>query len=711
MVAPAIIPRAPDQEVAVRGRMIRASVAAAALLLIAGPSLPGWTAPRSGSAPEDSAVRVARAISRGDVPADIDRRVRAQVARGQAVDALLILDGVSALASATAFSDGDSQTLLRSVVPIYRALKDDIRSRMPSLTVLRDYRTLPIIHVRLSSRAALRRAAADPAVIGIAANRRYRPTLTESLPLIGQPAAVAAGHTGAGTAVAVLDTGLNFDDPAFGNCAGGPGSAGCRVVVARDFAPNDGELDDPSLGLHGTNVSGIVAGVAPGVNLLGLDVFDGDGAFNSDILDAIDFSIANQATFNIVAMNLSLGDVSFHTTKCGGAGNPFVSAFANARAAGMLPVVASGNDAAGSQVGVGNPACTPGALSVGAVYDSNVGGQAYSDCTDPATAADQITCFSQTASFLTVLSPGARITAAGITQSGTSQATPHVAGAVAALVDSLPTATPDMIQTAIGTSGPLIFDDLIGLSFHRLDLPAAIATLAGLPPPPGGCTVFGTGGNDLLEDTTGDDVICGEGGSDTIVLSNGGNDVVDGGPGFDFITLELASSGGTINLGAGTAVAGGVNATVEDIEGMVGTPFADALIGDGGGNDIFGLGGNDDINGMAGADFVRFDFSNKKIKADLVASTARGEGRDDLVSMEGFVGSSFNDEVLGSNKANVFFGLGGNDLLAGFGKPDELFGGPGVDGLFGGTGNDDMFGGPGNDFCDQGPGSGTASSC
>ncbi|MEX2420530.1 MAG: hypothetical protein WD670_01800, partial [Actinomycetota bacterium] len=150
----------------------------------------------------------------------------------------------------------------------------------------------------------------------------------------------------------------------------------------------------------------------------------------------------------------------------------------------------------------------------------------------------------------------------------------------------------------------------------------------------------------------------------------------------------------------------------EEVTGAeIGISVCDVLIGDGGGNDIFGLGGNDDINGMAGSDFARFDFSNKKIKADLVAGTARGEGRDDLVSMEGFVGSVFNDEALGDNKANVFFGLAGSDLLAGFGKPDDLFGGPGADGLFGGTGNDDMFGGPGNDFCDQGPGNGTASSC
>lgn len=65
-------------------------------------------------------------------------------------------------------------------------------------------------------------------------------------------------------------------------------------------------------------------------------------------------------------------------------------------------------------------------------------------------------------------------------------------GGVAVLVDSRPESTASMVETAIQTSGPLVFDSLIDLSFHRLDLPAAIATLAGLPvPPPGGCTIEG----------------------------------------------------------------------------------------------------------------------------------------------------------------------------------------------------------------------------
>jgi hypothetical protein len=175
-----------------------------------------------------------------------------------------------------------------------------------------------------------------------------------------------------------------------------------------------------------------------------------------------------------------------------------VAAYANARAVGILPVVASGNNRfsnGSNHVGVTRPACIPGALPVGAVYDGDNGGLAWgsppNQCVDATTAADQITCFSQAWNNPMVLAPGARISAAGITQGGTSQATPHIAGAVAVLHDAggIVSDPPSLVtvaqvENALLNSGPLISDPLIGQSFHRLDLPAAIAALGGLPPPP-----------------------------------------------------------------------------------------------------------------------------------------------------------------------------------------------------------------------------------
>jgi len=169
--------------------------------------------------------------------------------------------------------EGDSRALLRTVVPAYAELKHGVRARIPRLAVLRDYRTLPILHVRVPSRAVLERAAADPAVAGIAANSEYRALLDQSLALVNQPAAVAAGHTGAGTAVAVIDSGVDHTREDFGDCSLGPGTGSCKVVVSEEFAPPDGQLDDAVL--HGTNVAGIVAGVAPDAKILALDVSTG----------------------------------------------------------------------------------------------------------------------------------------------------------------------------------------------------------------------------------------------------------------------------------------------------------------------------------------------------------------------------------------------------------------------------------------------------
>jgi subtilisin family serine protease len=653
--------------------------------------------------------------------ASVDPLVAKRLARRGHVDVLVTLAGASTLSSARASSGGDSRALLRSTVPGYRTLKAGLRMRAPELTVLQDYRTLPVLSVRVDSRAELANLRADTTVTGIGADRREKAFLTQSLPLIGQPAAAAAGFTGAGTAVAVLDTGVDYTRAAFGSCAS-PGTPGCKVVLAQDLAPDDGQLDDNG---HGTNVSGIVVGVAPDTRILGLDVFNGPVSNTSTQVAAINFVIANQAQFNIRAINMSLGSPeNYNTAPCGDPADARVAAFANARAAGIIPVVASGNDrfANGSNhIGISRPACIPGAFPVGAVYDGNNGGliwggpNADDKCTDASTAADQVTCFSQVWMNPMMLAPGALITAAGITMGGTSQAAPHVAGGVALLFDASPGASISSVETALRSSGPLIADGLVGQSYHRLNLPASISAL-GVPttttttPPPGTCTIDGTGVGEVLIGTAGDDVICGEGGNDVLV-PGGGNDTVIGGDGIDFVSLQPASGAGTIDLRAGVATAPGLSATLAEIEGGIGTEFADHLIGDGGDNDFLGMGGDDDIDGGGGFDFARYDFATKRIRANLGQGVADGEGADVLSTMEGFIGGPKDDTVSGDGKSNVLVGLKGDDVLKGLGKPDTLVGGPGADDLFGGGGIDSLKGGPGADSCDVGRGGGSTSSC
>ncbi|MEZ4238697.1 MAG: S8 family serine peptidase [Myxococcota bacterium] len=324
---------------------------------------------------------------------------------------------------------------------------------------------LPIAVVEVADLAAAEALAAHSDVVRLDPVVQYELALTQSLHLIHQPEAAALGFQGAGTAVAVLDTGADYTQSDLGNCTAVGSPATCRVVYADDFAPQDGSLDDNG---HGTNVSSIVARVAPGADIIALDVFSGATASSTDILAALDWVVDNQAVYDIAAVNMSLGSGAY-TAPCV---DVFASGIDAVRAAGVGVVVASGNN--GYTNKIASPACNAGSFSVGAVYDSNIGGISWSGCTDSTTAADKVTCFSNSANFLDILAPGALIYAGGVTQGGTSQASPHVAGAFAVVRAANPTATVDELEDLLVTTGTAITDPRNGMTFPRLDLLAAV---------------------------------------------------------------------------------------------------------------------------------------------------------------------------------------------------------------------------------------------
>jgi uncharacterized repeat protein (TIGR01451 family) len=349
----------------------------------------------------------------------------------------------------------------------YKELKNQIDAvgENGEVTLLADYSHLPMAHKRFSTSASLARFLRQAGVKAVYSNLILRPVLTQSLPLISQPPVANVGQQGAGTAVAIIDGGIDFTNAAFGGCTAPGVPATCKVVASVGFGSGSSDTS------HGTNVSAIVVGVAPSTKIAMVNVFSGNTAFTSDVLAGVNWAIANRAVYNIAAINLSLGGSPKFTQPCA-SGNPFLTPFTNAANAGIQVVVAAGNS--GFSDGIASPACTPGAISVGAVYDADIGGRAYgSICTDATTQSDQVTCFSNSASFLTMLAPGAAITAAGLSMSGTSQASPHVAAAVATLRAMYPSETLAQLRTRLTANGDSIVDSRSGLARPRLNLLAA----------------------------------------------------------------------------------------------------------------------------------------------------------------------------------------------------------------------------------------------
>jgi subtilisin family serine protease len=423
------------------------------------------------------------------VTAKIDARLLAAARTGAPGNVILLLDetalpalvddpsndgaGSPSSAGGAPLSEGR----LRALAGRFNLAKDRLLGRMAAqhLAAVNRFDNLPAMHLRVDSEEALMALAADPAVARLVHNEELAlaDTTPADLTLINQPKAAAAGKLGAGATVAVLDTGADYTRAPF-NCTAA-GAPGCPIVYAADIAAQDNSLDDNG---HGTNVSGIVHSVAPSAQIVALDVFTGSGAYTTDIMTAIDWCITNKAKYNIVSINMSLGG-GISTTTC--PTDALAVSITKARAAGILSAVASGNS--GNLNAISSPACSPDAVSVGAVHAANLGNLQWSTCGDATTMPDQVACFSCSSSFLTMLAPGVQITAAGITMSGTSQATPHVAGAIAVLRAAFPTETPTATVTRLTTYGAQVKDARNGIVKPRLDLFASLNGAAAAPAP------------------------------------------------------------------------------------------------------------------------------------------------------------------------------------------------------------------------------------
>jgi hypothetical protein len=246
--------------------------------------------------------------------------------------------------------------------------------------------------------------------------------------------------------------------------------------LAQDFAAAGGASGSSD---HGTNIAAIIVGVAPETKILALNVFRADGyAYETDVIAALDWVIANRTPYNIAAVNLSLGTGDY-TAAC--ANLAVAKIIDDLKSAGIATVVSSSNS--GYKDALAYPACSPSAISVGAVYDANATSSMYwqeAGCTDSSPLIDHVPCFSDSAPFLTLLAPGApTVNAGNISLAGTSQASAHVAGAAALLMGMDPHLTVDAVISRLTTTGVPVMDAKSGIATPRLDVAAAVHAMAG----------------------------------------------------------------------------------------------------------------------------------------------------------------------------------------------------------------------------------------
>lgn len=308
--------------------------------------------------------------------------------------------------------------------------------------------------------------------------------------LINSDQANNRGFTGKGQAVAVIDTGVDYTIATMG----GGQFPNSKVIGGTDTADRDSDPMDCEG--HGTEVSGIVAGptgVAPDAKIVAIKVFSSTSPDNasctneandSDILQGINYAITNRATFGIGTINISLGgsfDDGADHGYCDADEPSYESAFESAMAAGMVVAVSAGND--GTTSALSAPACVSAAVSVGAVYSDTFRRVTWADpggCTDSPAAPDQIVCFSNSATNLSLLAPGAFWAVAkkgGAIDdrfAGTSPSAGAVSGAVAVLRQARPDLSPAGIVGVLRSSGKTITDSRNSVSTPRVDVLAAV---------------------------------------------------------------------------------------------------------------------------------------------------------------------------------------------------------------------------------------------
>ena len=343
----------------------------------------------------------------------------------------------------------------------------------------------------------LSKLAKDSRVLRIDHDRRTRALMERTGATIGANVVRSQlGLDGTGIGVAVIDSGVAgwHDDLTPG--VGGAGGSAQRVTQFVDFvAAQPYAYDDYG---HGTHVAGIIAGngydstgaragVAPGASIIALKVLDAQGAgYISDVIAALDYAVTNKDAYNIRVINLSVGSAitQSYTT------DPLTLAAKRAVDAGIVVVAAAGNLGKNRQGqlqygGITAPGNAPWVLTVGASShmgttergDDTMAGfssrgptyldwAAKPDLVAPGVGIESLASPDSTfyATKQAYLLPGTVPTPSlpYLSLSGTSMASPVVAGTVAVMLQANPALTPNAVK------GILEYTAQVNAAYNRL---------------------------------------------------------------------------------------------------------------------------------------------------------------------------------------------------------------------------------------------------
>lgn len=289
--------------------------------------------------------------------------------------------------------------------------------------------------------------------------------MAESNAQIGTPKAWEAGLTGKGVKVAVLDTGADLGHPDLKD----------RVAESKSFIEGQEVADRDGHGTHvastvggsGAGSEGKEKGVAPGATLaVGKVLSDEGSGTESQIIAGMEWA-AKDIDAKIVSMSLGSREASDGT-------DPMAQAVDTLSAeTGALFVIAAGNS--GAPGSIGSPGAADSALTVGAVdsadraaYFTSQGPRFGDQALKPDLSAPGVDILAARSQ----LAPG---TGLYTSMSGTSMATPHVAGVAALLAEKHPDWTGAQLKNALMSSSKTLTDSAYALGAGRVDVAAAIA--------------------------------------------------------------------------------------------------------------------------------------------------------------------------------------------------------------------------------------------